>query len=262
MISTDDVLEALKPIWTEKPETASRLRGRIERVLDAAKARGLRTGENAARWRGHLNHLLPRPGKLSRGHHAAMPFDDVPTFMAELRQAHGVSSRALEFTVLTAARTGEVVGAQWREIDLDAAVWIVPKVSMKSSREHRVPLPARAVEILRAMKPLQSNGDPAAFVFPGPEPGKPLSTMAMTMQMRRMKRGEFTVHGFRSAFCDWAGERTSFPREVAEAALAHVVGDATERAYRRGDALEKRRALMDAWAAFQAGPSQWSRANE
>jgi integrase len=251
-VSTDDVLDVLKPIWSSKQETASRVRGRVERVLDAAKAKGLRSGENPARWRGHLDHLLPRPGKLTRGHHAAMPFDTVPTFVAALRQAAGVSSRALEFTILTAARTSEVVGAQWSEIDLDAAVWTVPKVRIKSGREHRVPLPSRAVEILQAMSLLRS-GDENGFVFPGPKPGKPLSTMAMTMQMRRMKKGDYTVHGFRSAFRDWAGERTTFPREVAEAALAHVVGDATERAYRRGDALEKRRELMNAWAEFVVG---------
>ena len=245
-IDTDDVLACLKPIWQAKAETASRVRGRIERVLDAAAARGLRSRDNPARWRGHLANLLPKRQKLSRGHHAAMPFDDVPAFIARLRNAEGVSACALEFTILTAARSGEVLGARWSEIDLDAKVWTVPAGRMKASREHRVPLPDRAVEILSALAAMKI-GD---YVFPGAKRDKPLSVMALTMVMRRMGLGAFTVHGFRSAFRDWAGERTDYARELAEAALAHVVGDATERAYRRGDALEKRRELMEAWSAF------------
>jgi integrase len=245
-IETDDVLACLKPIWTTKAETASRVRGRIERVLDAAAARGLRSRDNPARWRGHLANLLPKRQKLSRGHHAAMPFDDVPAFVERLRDAEGVSACALEFTILTAARSGEVLGARWSEFDLEAKVWTVPADRMKAGREHRVPLSDRAVAILSELAAVRIG----EHVFPGAKRGKPLSVMAPTMLMRRMGVGEFTVHGFRSAFRDWAGERTDYPRELAEAALAHVVGDATERAYRRGDALEKRRELMEAWSAF------------
>jgi integrase len=245
-IDTDDVLACLNPIWQAKAETASRVRGRIERVLDAAAARGLRSRDNPARWRGHLANLLPKRQKLARGHHAAMPFDDVPTFLARLREVEGVSARALEFTILTAARSGEVLGARWSEIDPESKLWTVPASRMKASREHRVPLPDQAVEILSTLLQTKTGN----HVFPGVKRGKPLSVMALTMVMRRMGQGQFTVHGFRSAFRDWAGERTNFPREIAEAALAHVVGDATERAYRRGDALEKRRALMEAWAKF------------
>lgn len=246
-ITTADVLEVLKPYWLTKPETASRLRGRIERVLDAAKAKGHRSGENPALWRGHLDKLLPKRRKLTRGHHAAMPYEDVPAFVAELRQREAMAARALEFTILTAARSGETFGATWKEIDLEAALWIVPAKRMKAGREHRVPLTPRAVEILTELS--QLGAEPDAYVFPGQKDGRPLSVMAMEMILRRMKIN-FTVHGFRSAFRDWAGEETAFPREVAEAALAHVVGDETERAYRRGDALEKRRKLMTAWASY------------
>lgn len=246
-ITTADVLEVLKPYWLTKPETASRLRGRIERVLDAAKAKGHRSGENPALWRGHLDKLLPKRRKLTRGHHAAMPYEDVPAFVAELRQREAMAARALEFTILTAARSGETFGATWKEIDLEAALWLVPAKRMKAGREHRVPLTPRAVEILTELANLGT--EPDAYVFPGQKEGRPLSVMAMEMILRRMKV-DVTVHGFRSAFRDWAGEETSFPREVAEAALAHVVGDETERAYRRGDALEKRRKLMAAWASF------------
>ena len=243
-IETDDVLACLRPIWTAKAETASRVRGRIERVLDAAAARGLRSRDNPARWRGHLANLLPK--RPQHVHHAAMPFDDLPAYVARLRESDGISARALEFTILTAARSGEVLGAGWSEIDLVAKVWTVPASRMKAARKHRVPLSERAVEILSALAAVKI-GD---YVFPGAKRGSPLSVMALTMVMRRTGAGNFTVHGFRSAFRDWAGERTNFPREVAEAALAHVVGDETERAYRRGDALEKRRALMEAWAIF------------
>jgi integrase len=244
-IGTEDVLKVLKPLWTAKPETASRLRGRIERVFDFARARGQIAGENPARWRGHLDAILPKRAKLTRGHHKAMPFDVVPTFVAALRERDGIAARALEFAILTAARSGEVFGASWEEFDLEARVWTVPAARMKAGREHRVPLSARAVEILRVMEQQRLS----ELVFPGTKPGRPLSVMALEMVLRRMKV-DVTVHGFRSAFRDWAGERTHFPREVAEAALAHLVGDAVERAYRRGDALEKRRELMDAWARF------------
>jgi integrase len=245
-IETDDVLSCLKPIWQAKAETASRVRGRIERVLDAAAARGLRSRDNPARWRGHLANLLAKPQKLARGHHAAMPFNDVPGFVAKLREVEGVSAPALEFAILTAARSGEVLGARWSEIDLTGKVWTVHARRTKAAREHRVPLTDRAIAILEMMATTRASD----FVFPGAKRGKPLSVTALTMAMRRIGAGDYTVHGFRSAFRDWAGERTNFPREIAEAALAHVVGDATERAYRRGDALEKRRALMEAWAAF------------
>ena len=244
-ITTEDVLECLKPLWQTKAETAARLRGRIERVVDAAKAKGYRTGENPARWRGHLDSLLPKRQRLTRGHHAAMPFDEVRNFIARLREIDGIGARALEFLILTAARTGEVIGARWGEIDLSGKVWTVPADRIKAGREHRVPLPQRAVDIVHSMAGART-GD---FVFPGFRNDRSLSNMAMRMTARRAGI-EFTVHGFRSAFRDWAGERTNFPREVAEAALAHVVGDETERAYRRGDALEKRRALMEAWAGF------------
>lgn len=246
-IATADVLEVLKPIWLTKPETAARLRGRIERVLDAAKAKGHRSGQNPALWRGHLDNLLPKRRKLSRGHHAAMPYERVPAFFADLRARDAMAARALEFTILTAARTGETFGATWREIDLQAAIWTIPRERMKAGREHRVPLTSRVVEMLTELEELSTGAD--AYVFPGQKKGRPLSVMSMDMILRRMGI-DFTVHGFRSSFRDWAGEETTFPREVAEAALAHVVGDETERAYRRGDALEKRRKLMIAWANY------------
>lgn len=250
-IDTADVLAVLTPIWTEKPETASRLRGRIERVLDAARAKGLRSGENPARWRGHLDHLLPARQKLTRGHHKALPFAEVPAFVKLLRERDAMSALALEFAILTAARSGEVRAARWGEIDLEAKVWTVPAARMKAGREHRVPLSAPAVAILEKVRPLGGKGE--AFVFPYAK-GKALSDAAFDRLLERMDyKGRITAHGFRSSFRDWAGEVTDFPRELAEAALAHVVGDATERAYRRGDALEKRRELMDAWAAFCEG---------
>jgi len=246
-ITTEDVLAVLRPFWLEKNETASRLRGRIERVLDAAKAQGYRTGENPARWRGHLDHLLPRRQRLQRGHHAAMPFNAVPDFMTKLQLREAVAARALEFLILTAARTGEVLGATWREVDLDKRLWIVPPQRMKAGREHRVPLTDRTMAILAEVA--QLGNAPDAYIFPSTKQKRPLSQMSMDMLLRRMKL-DITVHGFRSSFRDWCGEVSSFPREVAEAALSHVVGDATERAYRRGDALEKRRALMAEWASF------------
>lgn len=249
-IDTTAVLDALKPIWTKKPETASRVRGRIERVLDAAKAKGFRSGENPARWRGHLDHLLPKRQKLTRGHHAALPYAEVPAFVANLRAREGVAAMALEFAILTAARSGEVRGATWAEIDFEAKVWTVPAKRMKAAREHRVPLSARALEILETMRAFADPKRPGGgYLFPGPSVGKPLSDAAFSALLDRMKV-ETTAHGFRSSFRDWAGEVSTFPREVAEAALAHVVGDETERAYRRGDALAKRRKLMDAWAGF------------
>lgn len=246
IIATDDILSVLKPIWTTKAETASRLRGRIEKVLDAAKARGFRGGDNPARWRGHLDHLLPRPSKLSRGHHAAMPYEEVADFIAKLRTREATAALALELCVLTAARSGEILGMRWPEIDLDNKVWTVPANRMKAGREHRVPLSSAAMTILRHLERMKI-GD---FVFPGQARGKPLSNMAMEMMLRRMKIDQATVHGFRSSFRDWAGNVSNFPRELIETALAHVIGDKAEQAYRRSDALEKRRQLMDEWAAY------------
>jgi len=246
-ITTEDVLAILSPIWSEKNETASRVRGRIEAVLDAAKAKGLRSGENPARWKGHLALTLPKRQKLQRGHHEALPYGEVPAFVKRLRLVRGMSAFALEFATLTAARSGEVRGARWGEMDLGAKVWTVPAARMKAGREHRVPLCARAVEILETLAQLDHG--PEDIVFPGQRRGSPLSDMSLTALLRRLEV-PVTVHGFRSSFRDWAGDATAFPREVAEAALAHAVGDATEAAYRRSDALEKRRQMMEEWAAF------------
>lgn len=247
-ITTDHILRALTPIWHSKPETASRVRGRIERVLDAAKARGLIKSpwENPARWRGHLSNLLPKRQKLSRGHHAAMAYQDLPAFLCELRSRKSTAARALELAIYCASRSGEVLGAQWNELDLAEGLWTIPARRMKGGRAHRVPLSPPALALVQDMHRAKT-GD---YVFPGQKVAQPLSNMAMEMQLRRMKQTEITVHGFRSSFRDWVGEATEFPREVAEAALAHVVGDQTERAYRRGDALEHRRKLMNAWAQF------------
>jgi integrase len=216
--------------------------------LDAARAKGhIPSNEaNPARLRGHLAHLLPKRAKLTRGHHAAMAYDDVPGFVARLREREALAALALEFCILTAARSGEVLGARWAEIDVAAKVWTVPAERMKAAREHRIPLSERALAILKKLFETRIGG----LVFPGLRDGKPLSNTAMEMLLRRMDQDDVTVHGFRSAFRDWAGNETHFPREVAEAALAHVVGDKAEQAYRRGDALEKRRALMEAWANF------------
>ena len=247
-IDTAAVLEVLKPLWASVPETASRLRGRIETVLDAARARGLigQHEANPARWRGHLDKLLAKRQKLRRGHHAAMPFADVPDFMARLRQRDAVAALALEFAILTAARTGEALGARWDEIDFKQNIWMVPATRMKGGRAHRVALSRQALAVLNKLDTARAG----EYIFPGQRPGRPLSGMAMEMILRRMKIDGATVHGFRSSFRDWCGEVSTFPREVAEAALAHVAGDQTERAYRRGDALEKRRDIMEAWATY------------
>ena len=239
------VMKALEPIWSTKPETAARVRGRIERILDWSKVRGFRQGENPARWRGHLDVLLPARSKVRQvEHHAALPYSEIGTFMAALRTREGVAARALEIAILTAARTGEVLGARWDEVGLEAKVWTVPASRMKGGREHRVPLSRAAVALLKNMQTVGPND----LVFPGDRRGKPLSNMSMLMTLRRMGRSDLTAHGFRSTFRDWAAECTNFPREVAEAALAHVVGDKVEAAYRRGDLFEKRRRLMEAWA--------------
>ena len=244
-IGTAHVLQILEPIWQAKPETASRIRGRIEAVLDAAKARGYREGENPARWRGHIATILPPRSRLKRGHHKALAYDDLPTFIQTLRGRQAIAALALEFTVLTAARTSEVLGAKWGEVDLSKAIWTVPGDRMKAGREHRVPLSPRAVEILETTKLLGSEE-----LFPSRDGGR-LSSMAMTMLLRRMG-ADGTVHGFRSAFRDWAAECTGYAHEVAEMALAHSIESKVERAYRRGDLFDKRRRLMDDWAAYCA----------
>src|SRR6516162_5459906 len=245
VVGIDDVLAVLKPIWTTKSVTASRLRGRIEKVLDAAKAKGFRQGENPARWRGHLDHLLAKQTKLTRGHHAAMPYERVAAFIGRLWESDSLAALALEFCILTAARSGEVLGMRWSEVDLEKKVWTVPARRMKAGREHRVPLSERAVAILKPLPEIKT-GD---FVFPGQRKNRQRWHTAMNMTLRRMK-ANFTVHGFRSSFRDWAGNETHYPRDLIETALAHVVGDKAEQAYRRSDALEKRRALMEAWAAY------------
>jgi integrase len=249
------VVQVLDSIWTAKPETASRVRGRIEAVLDAATVRGFRQGPNPAQWKGNLAHLLPARGRVRKvAHHAALPFDDMPDFLAALRRREGMAARALEFAILTAARTGEALGAQWGEIELAAMVWNVPPERMKAGREHRVPLSDAALAVLHKVCPLallrDGEPDPAAPVFPGPRRALPLSNMTMLMLLRRMKRDDLTAHGFRSTFSDWVAERTIFPAEVREMALAHTVGDKVEAAYRRGDLFEKRRQLMADWAGF------------
>lgn len=248
-ITTDDVLDVLRPVWRRTPETASRLRGRIERVMDAARAKGLRIGENPARWRGHLDVLLPKNKRLARGHHAAMPVAGLAAFMARLRERPAVAARALEFTILTAARTGEALNARWSEIDLEAAVWVVPAERMKARVEHRVPLSPAAVAVLRQVRPLLGAAKDG-WVFPNHRRTAPLSQMCMLMLLRRMGVEDCTVHGFRSTFRDWAGDCTDFPRELIEAALAHTIGNEVERAYRRSDAFAKRQKLMQAWAGF------------
>jgi integrase len=242
------VIKALErdDLWSTKPETANRVRGRIEAVLDWAKARGYRNGENPAHWRGHLDHLLPARAKVRRvKHHAALNYRELGTFMAALREQEALAARALEFAILTAGRTNEVIHARWDEIDEDAKVWTVPAERMKAGREHRVPLADAALCILQRVRQVRQND----HVFPG-ERRAMLSDRACLRLLRRMGHSDITVHGFRSTFRTWAAERTSQAREIAEAALAHVVGDATEQAYQRGDMFEKRRQLMDAWAAY------------
>jgi len=246
-IQTADVLRVLKPLWQTVPETAQRLRGRIEAILAAATAHGYRDGMNPAQWRNHLERLLPARGKLTRGHQKAMPFADVPAFMTTLRGKGGMTPLALEFAILTAARSGEVRGATWQEIDLANAVWTVPASRMKAKEEHQVPLAKPALALLRRLQEAKT-GD---LVFPGVR-GKPLSDAAFSTFLQRMKL-DVTQHGFRSSFRDWAGESTNFARDIAELALAHAVGDKVERAYRRGKALERRRELMEAWADYCDG---------
>jgi integrase len=245
------VLKVLEPIWTAKPETASRLRGRLESILDFAKVRGYRDGENPARWRGHLDKLLPARSKVRAiEHHAALPYAELPDFLGVLREQEGIAARALEFLILTAARTGEAIGVRWNEIDLLDKVWTVPAARMKAHREHRIPLSPRALAILGDMRAVRQSDADDAFVFAGRKPGTPLSNMAFLMLLRRMGRAELTAHGFRATFRTWAGERTSAQNEIVEASLAHVTGGKVERAYLRGDLFEKRRRLMQQWSTF------------
>lgn len=246
-IDTDDVVKVLQPIHLKLPTTGSVLRGYIEGVLNLARVRGYRTGANPAVWKGHLEHRLPKPIVAGRGHHTALAYDEVPGVIAQIRLIETVAARAFEMTILTACRTSEVLDAKWCEIDLEARVWTIPADRMKARKEHRVPLSS---DVLRCLSTLDRTGD---SVFPGRDGVKPLSNMAMAMILRRLGV-KATVHGFRSSFRDWAGDTTDAPREVAEAALAHSIGNGAEQAYRRGDALEKRRALMEQWALFCRGP--------
>jgi integrase len=255
-VATVHVLAALEPIWLTTPETASRLRGRIETILDFAKARGWRLGENPAAWKGHLALTLPARSKVAKvEHHAALPWREMGDFVQALLNQAGIGARALRFAIVTAARSGEVRGARWREIDLANATWIIPADRMKGRREHRVPLSEPALEILREMATARILNDPDALVFPGRDAARPLSDMSLTAVLRRMKRGDLTAHGFRSAFRDWAAETTAYPAELVEMALAHAVGNKVEAAYRRGDLFDKRRRLMHDWAAFCSVPS-------
>ncbi|MCW2403677.1 integrase [Sphingobium sp. B1D7B] len=246
-VKAEHVLEVLKPIWLSKAETASRLRGRIERILDAAKAQGLRDGDNPARGKGHLDLLLPKRSKTEVRHHAALSHNQVAAFMTELASRPAMAARALEFTVLTAARSGETRGMTWGEVDLENSLWTVPAERMKAGETHQVPLSASALAVLRSVKPDDVIAD--KLVFPAPRGGT-MSDMSMAQLLKRMGRTDITVHGFRSTFRDWAGDTTNFGREEVEMSLAHTIQSATERAYRRGRALDKRRDLMDAWAKY------------
>ncbi|MDE3016690.1 MAG: integrase arm-type DNA-binding domain-containing protein [Pseudomonadota bacterium] len=242
-----------KIFWEATPETANRVRNRIESILNWATAREYRRGENPARWRGHLENLLPRRSHLKGvKHHAALPYEEVGDFLISLKQQTGIGVDAFEFVILTAARTGEVTGARWDEFDLQKKVWVVPAHRIKAGREHRVPLSAAALSVLKRRDKPKNPDD---LVFPGPNKSKPLSKMGLISLLRRMKRTDITVHGFRSCFRDWAAEQTNFPREVAESALAHANADKVEAAYRRSDLFEKRRRMMDAWARYCATPS-------
>jgi integrase len=253
-IDTPHIYDVLKTIWTSKSETASRVRSRIERVLDWAKAAKYRTGDNPAVWKANLQNLLAPPSKVKKvKHHAALPYAEMPSFMAELIDREGTAARALEFTILTAARTGEVIEAVWSEIDFEAKVWTVPAGRMEAAKEHRVPLSDRAFDLLKGLP--REDGNDHIFIGPNNH-GTGLSNMAMAALLERMKRDDITVHGFRSSFRDWAGNETHYPRDLIETALAHVIGNQSERAYRRSDALEKRRKLMETWAWFCYSPAK------
>ena len=246
-IDTGLVLKVIEPIWKTKTETASRVRGRIENILDWATVRGYRQGENPARWRGHLDKTLPKRSKVQKvNHHPAMPYESIGPFMKALRSRSDLSASALEFIILTAARTGEVLGAIWSEFDLNNGIWTIPAERMKADAEHRVPLSDAALSIVMQLTRIEGND----FIFPGGKPGRPLSNMACLKLLERMGNNDITVHGFRSTFRDWAAEQTAFPREVAERALAHTLSDKTEAAYQRRDLFDKRRQLMAAWSEF------------
>jgi integrase len=272
VIDTGLVLKVLESIWPTKSETASRVRGRIEAILDWAKVRGYRIGENPARWRGHLDKLLPAKSKLRTvEHHPALPYGQIGAFMTDLRHRGGTGAKALQFTILTVARSDETISMRGEEIDMAAKLWTVPPERMKGKREHRVPLSEPAMAIIREMMPAGPESIGRKYLFPGANPGRPLSNMVMVKLIRRMNADrevaglqrwtdpkqsgrDVVPHGFRSSFRDWAAERTNFAREVAEAALAHIDGDETERAYQRGDFFEKRRRLMTAWADYCLKP--------
>lgn len=249
-IDTDMVLNVLRPIWAEVPETARRVRCRIEAILDAAKAKQHRTGENPARWRGHLQHLLPKPKRLTRGHHAALDYRDAGDFMVQLRAQSGIAARALEFLVLTCTRTSETLLAKWSEIDMESKIWTIPPVRTKQKREQRIPLSAAALAVVNEMGAIRS----CDFIFPGWKKGAPFSNMAMASVLQRMGRDSVTVHGFRSTFKDWCSDCTNHPNEVSEMALGHKVSDKVEAAYRRGELLQKRRQLAEDWARFCSTP--------
>ena len=262
-ISTEEVLKVLTPIWRKKTETAKRVQGRMENIFDFAAAHKWRDPTNPARWRGNLDMLLPRPTRVQKvEHHPAMPYDEVPAFMEELKSKPGVSAQALQFLILTACRSGEVMGTQWSEIDLEARIWTIPAIRMKAKREHRVPLSPEAFAILQSLPTLANN----PYVFYGSRGHRPISNMAMLQQMRGMgygvggNRGNYVPHGFRSSFRDWAGEVSSYPRDVCEMALAHVIENKVEAAYRRGDLFVKRRKMMEEWAAWctQSAPEATS----
>lgn len=249
-IDTGLVLRCIEPLWTEKAETMSRVRARIERVLDWATVRGYRSGDNPARWRGHLSEALPSRDEVAKvEHHPALPYGDMPGFWADLAKREGIAAKALQYTILTAARSGETLGAQWPEISFETKTWTVPASRMKAGREHKVPLSDAALAVLKSLHVEAGN----SFIFPGSRKGG-LSNMSMSAVVKRMNVTGITIHGFRSTFRDWAAETTSFPNHVVEMALAHTIGDAVERAYRRGDLYAKRKALMDAWAKYCATP--------
>lgn len=245
-ITRDDVVEVLKPIWTKIPETADRTRQRIAAVIDHAKARGLYTGDNPADWRGGLKELLPARSKLTRGHHAAVSYKELPDVLAKLQQSQAVSARAVEFIALTAARSNEARSMTWMEIDFTEKLWTIPAERMKAGKAHEVPLTDRAIQILKDQEAVRTSD----LVFEGEREGKPISDTAMVKVFRAAGAGDATLHGLRSSLRDWAGDETDYPRDVAEAALAHTVKDKTEAAYRRGTALAKRRAMMDEWEAY------------
>lgn len=247
-ITTAMVMKILQPIWSTKTETATRVRGRIEKVLDWSKVQGYRSGDNPAAWKGNLAEALPKPSKVAdAGHHAALPWVEMGQFMKTLRVMPGAGSLAMQLIILTAARTSEVIEARWSEFDLEAGLWVIPKERMKGFREHRVPLSPQALAVLQRVK---WDNNPSEFVFPSAKPDKAISNMTCLAVLKRMGRGDLTVHGFRSTFRDWAAESTAYPRDVCEMALAHAIEDKSEAAYRRGDLLDKRTRLMNDWAAF------------